>query len=203
MTKETEEQLIHDVLAEMMRKPAQSQYLIFLPSFQGEHSGSASIILDRMISLGLIESSVTDKLTIGLTPHGMDIGRHLGGYLGYQQAESARRAQEQQAQAEKDKLDRDAAVATVSSADASKSSAKAAWVAAIFSLISIAISVIALLKPDKSEELQSQLTALQQQVMLLKTQPAMPRASQPLLPSTVETIPTKRPAVIQAHPRQR
>jgi hypothetical protein len=203
MTSDLEDARIHHLLSELLEQYGRPNYMLFMKAIDGVDTGQQMMILKRLKDMQLVSSLAGDELYIELTTHGIDVARHPSGYLGYQRDENNRRLQEQQAQAAKDELDRAAALATVSSAESAVSAARAAWVAAIFSLASIGISIFTLAQPDKSEQLQNQVTALQQQMALLKTQ-VNEQPHSPEVNPTPAVLPTpKSLAKPQSHPHKR
>jgi hypothetical protein len=186
MPTDFEEQHLHNMLEELLVNPGQPSYLIFMKSLREVTSGQEVLLMERLKHLGLVKNPSADELYLQLTPKGLDIARHEGGYLGYKQEQATRLLQEQQQQATRDALEQAANAATVSSADSAISAARAAWVAAIFGLAGVIISLVALFQPDKTEPLKAQVDTLQQQVATLQAKVATlaqpPQAEPPQLP---------------------
>jgi hypothetical protein len=200
MPTDLEEQHLHNMLEELLANPGQPSYLIFMKSIREVESGQQVLLMERLKHLGLAKSPNADELYIQLTPQGIDVARHEGGYLGHKQKQATHLLQEQQQQADRDALERAANAATVSSADSAVSAARAAWVAAIFGLAGVIISLVALLQPDKTEPLQKQITALQQQVATLQATIATPVQPPRAAPAKEPVAPTRASKPKQPQP---
>jgi spore germination protein GerM len=163
MNKEAEEKIIHDILEELLKAPSYSGNLLTMHAIKLSDKAYANQIVNRLVSYALVTSAFNKKLEIKLTPHGIDIARYHGGYLGYRTNEATEQSRQKQAQLEKDELERDTAAAAVSSASSSASSAMASWAAVIVSVISLCLSIYAVRQSNELDEVKKQLKELQQQ----------------------------------------
>jgi len=143
MTAQQEDTIINEFLAQFLDFLGQARLVSTIARQHGvEHQ--ANVLLNRLLSEGLATQVAPEfgHFLVSLTPKGVEVARHPGGYLGYlSELEKARMAKQQQEQ--------ELAQAAITSAKATASAARAAWVAAGFSLLSILISLFALWQASK------------------------------------------------------
>jgi len=176
MTIAEEEDIIHKTLALMLANLGRPNYLPdMLTQMGAANDRYVEPILTRLVSDGLANQANKEHGVYMLQPStkAIDMARHPDGYKGFVADKVREQQAAKKAQAKKEALDRDAALATVSAAKSSKSSASAAWVAAFASVISIGISIFALVQSSQIAEVEAKLRTLQKQIL---------SASKPVLP---------------------
>ena len=143
MTEQEEDRFIHTLLAELSPWPNQEVALDDLLNKLAVPPDARAKILHRLQLEHLVRVAPSKRgrsNVICLSTQGAKIALSYGGYKAFR----GKLLIEQQAQIDKENLDRAAAQATVTGAEAAVSAARAAWVAVGVSLLSLALSIIAI-----------------------------------------------------------
>jgi hypothetical protein len=164
MTVEKEVDIVHKLLAYMLEKPGRINYLPDMLSTYGIDPQLRSLILNKLETDNLVKIPNRDganRLIMVLTPHGLNIARHPGGYLGYLEEQRQQILLQEKAQAKKEQLDRQTTLDGV----------KANWWAVRVSIAGIVVgaffSIISLVQ---SANTAADLEIAKKEIILLKQQ---------------------------------